>query len=115
MVGVQIWHLAVKRGDATICPLLDRGRHSQLITDATIEFDMNLGLLIGGMGLLGLLLGGIALVTTFATGTAILRGGRRISRTRNAGLYWTNVAALCLLLMMSGVMIFLGSVPDLIH
>jgi len=68
------------------------------------------GLLISGVGLSGLMLGGYALARTVVTGTATLRGGRRISRARNAQLYWCNVAALCALLLISAGLIFLGMI-----
>ena len=53
------------------------------------------------LGALGICASTFELVKTWRTGSARLRGGRRVLRTRNSGLYWTNFAALCVLLVLS--------------
>jgi len=58
-------------------------------------------LAIGLLGLLGLGFGSHSLLKTLRGGTARLRGGRRITRTRHSMLFWANVAALCVLLAVS--------------
>ena len=57
-----------------------------------------------GTGLLGLLVlgfGGYTLSKALRSGAARLRGGRRITRTRNPVQFWVNVAALCVVLALS--------------
>ena len=61
------------------------------------------------VGLAGLLLGGLGLTRTAISGAATLRGGRRILRRRQPILYWSNVGALCILVLLSVGLIFLGS------
>ena len=72
---------------------------------------MSPGLFIG-IGTVGLLLSGYKIVRTIVTGTATLRGGLKTSRAHNSHLYWANFAALCVLLLISAWMIYLGGVPD---
>jgi hypothetical protein len=52
----------------------------------------------GLLGLLGLGFASYTLSKTLRSGTARLRGGRRITRTRNPAQFWMNVLALCVLL-----------------
>ena len=61
------------------------------------------------IGLVGLGLGGYALLKSLRTGTARLRGGRKITRERNPRLFWTNVIALCVLLALSLWLLFLAA------
>jgi hypothetical protein len=67
-----------------------------------------MSLLIVGLGILGLLMAAHGLTKTLITGTATLRGGRKISRSRFPRLYWSNVAALCVLLQISAGLIWIG-------
>jgi hypothetical protein len=67
------------------------------------------GLLIVGFGLVGLLLGGWGLIRTAISEAATLRGGRKIAREREPGLYWCNVAALCMLILISVGLVILGA------
>jgi hypothetical protein len=69
---------------------------------------MYFALLLCGLGFLGLILACFALARTLHSGAAKLRGGRRISRQRHAALYWANVAALCVLLLISIGLMYLG-------
>jgi predicted Co/Zn/Cd cation transporter (cation efflux family) len=68
----------------------------------------NIGLFAAALGLLGSVLGSYGIYSTIATRTAILRGGRRISRQRNPSLYWANFTALCLLVAISMALIYIG-------
>jgi hypothetical protein len=65
-------------------------------------------LLISGLGAIGFLFAGVALVRTLVTRTATVRGGRRISRWRNPRLYWTNLAALCVTVLISAGLFYFG-------
>jgi len=67
-----------------------------------------MSLLIVGAGILGLPMAAHGPTKTFITGTATLRGGRKISRSRFPLLYWSNVAALCALLQISAGPIWIG-------
>ena len=53
------------------------------------------------LGVLGLCASTLELAKTWRTGSARLRGGRRVLRARNPSLYWTNFTALCILLVLS--------------
>jgi hypothetical protein len=65
-------------------------------------------LLVSGLGAIGFFFAGFALIRTLVTRTATTRGGRRISRWRNPGLYWTNLAALCATVLISAGLIYFG-------
>jgi hypothetical protein len=52
--------------------------------------------------------GAYGLMKTLTSGTARLRGGRRIRREKNPALYWANVVALGVLLVLSVVLIGIG-------
>jgi len=67
-------------------------------------------MLISGLGVLGAIAGIYALAMTIATQAATLRGGRRISLKNEPSLYWANFAALCLLVIISAGLIYLGVV-----
>jgi len=45
------------------------------------------------------------LVKTLQSGTARLRGGRKVTRSKNPALYWANVAALAALMVLSLIVI----------
>jgi hypothetical protein len=65
---------------------------------------------IAAVGALGLSLGVFALISTLVRGTAKLRGGRTISRTRNPRLYRANIVAILLLILISAGLVYLGVV-----
>jgi hypothetical protein len=69
---------------------------------------MSVGFFAAAVGALGSILGAYGLYGTMRTRTAVLRGGRRVSLLRSPSLYWVNFAALCLLVVMSMGMIYLG-------
>ena len=69
---------------------------------------MDIGLFAAGLGLLGSVLGGYGLYSTITTRTAVLRGGRRVSLQSNPSLYWANFTALCVLIVISMGLIYLG-------
>ena len=60
------------------------------------------------IGLIGLGLGGYTLIKTVRTGTARLRGGRRITKQRHPRPFWTNVIALSVLLVISLWLLYLA-------
>ena len=64
-------------------------------------------------GSAGLWLGARTLVKTLETGKARLRGGRTITRARNPGLFRTNVAALCTLILLMLCLLYIAA-TDLI-
>jgi hypothetical protein len=69
---------------------------------------MSVGFFAAVFGALGSILGAYGLYGTIRTRTAVLRGGRRVSLLRSPSLYWINFAALCLLVVMSMGLIYLG-------
>jgi hypothetical protein len=63
-------------------------------------------LLVSGLGAIGLAFAGVGLIRTLVTRNATLRGGRRISKWRNPRLYWTNLAALWLTVLICAGLIY---------
>jgi hypothetical protein len=70
------------------------------------------GSLIIGLGILGMIVGIYGLATTISTERATLRGGRKITRAHNPTLYWANVAAIGVLILISAGLIYLGAAPN---
>jgi hypothetical protein len=66
------------------------------------------GKYIAVLGVVGLSLGVFALASTLIRGTAILRGGRGISRTRNPRLYGANIVGILALIIISAWLVYLG-------
>jgi len=62
-------------------------------------------LLLMGVGVASFGAAAFGLVKTLRSGTARLRGGRKVTRTKNPVLYWTNVAALGVLMALSLIVI----------
>jgi hypothetical protein len=58
-----------------------------------------------GVGVASFCAAAYGIVKTLGSGTARLRGGRRVTRAKNPALYWTNVAALGVLMVLSLVVI----------
>ncbi|HYM18894.1 MAG TPA: hypothetical protein VEU06_10045 [Micropepsaceae bacterium] len=57
------------------------------------------------LGVLAFCMGAYAIMATLRSGTARLRGGRKVTRAKNPALYWTNVVALGVLMGLSLVLI----------
>ena len=70
-------------------------------------------LILALLGVAGFALSAYSLQTTLKTGTAHLRGGRRITRTHNPSLFWTNVIGLCVALVMSLGLLYVGLLKSL--
>ena len=69
---------------------------------------MKYPLAVGLLGLIGLGFGSYTLSKTLRSGSARLRGGRRITRARQPLLFWANAVALCVLLAVSLGLIVAG-------
>ena len=66
-------------------------------------------LILAAAGSAGLWLGVRALAKTLNTGKARLRGGRWITRSRNPGLFRSNVAALCTLILLMLCLLYIAA------
>lgn len=60
------------------------------------------------LGAVGLVLGVTTLATTIKSGSARLRGGRRVTAARQPYLFRANLIALCAAILIFAAMLYLG-------
>jgi hypothetical protein len=57
------------------------------------------------LGVCGFGAGAYAMIAALRSGSARLRGGRKVTRAKTPYIYWTNIVALCVLMLLSLVVI----------